>query len=124
MKDMKVRREKFLEASGGAESKVGQLTRDLEGIQERYGNIFQIPSYFGYILRSFSVLEGIGLASDKNYSIANECYPYVARRLLTDDSPETRRALEQLLYGKSGPSAQLSVRRVKQLAAPSATIPS
>ena len=116
VKDMKVRREKFLEASGGAESKVGQLTRDLEGIQERYGNIFQIPSYFGYILRSFSVLEGIGLASDKNYSIANECYPYVARRLLTDDSPETRRALEQLLYGKSGPSAQLSVRRVKQLA--------
>ena len=116
VKDMKVRREKFLEASGGAESKVGQLTRDLEGIQERYGNIFQIPSYFGYILRSFSVLEGIGLASDKNYSIANECYPYVARRLLTDSSPETKRALEQLLYGAQGPKAALSVRRVKQLA--------
>ena len=116
VKDMKVRREKFLEASGGADSKVAQLTRDLEGIQEKYGNIFQIPSYFGYILRSFSVLEGIGLASDKNYSIANECYPYVARRLLTDDTPETRRALEQLLYGKNGPKAQLSVKRVKQLA--------
>ena len=116
VKDMKLRREKFLEASGGAESKVGQLTRDLEGIQERYGNIFQIPSYFGYILRSFSVLEGIGLASDKNYSIANECYPYVARRLLTDPSPETKRALEQLLYGAEGPKAALSVRRVKQLA--------
>ena len=40
----------------------------------------------------------------------------VARRLLTDDAPETRAALEQLLYGKSGPKAQLSVRRVKQLA--------
>lgn len=116
VKDMKVRREKFLEASGGAESKVGKLTRDLEGIQEKYGNIFQIPSYFGYILRSFSVLEGIGLASDKNYSIANECYPYVARRLLTDDSPATKRALEQLLYGAEGPSTRLSVRRVKQLA--------
>ena len=116
VKDMKVRREKFLEASGGAESKVGQLTRDLEGIQEKYGNIFQIPSYFGYILRSFSVLEGIGLASDKSYSIANECYPYVARRLLTDPSPGTKRALEQLLYGAEGPKAALSVRRVKQLA--------
>ena len=56
----------------------------MEGIQG-CRNIFQIPSYFGYILRS-SVLEGIGLASDKNYSIANE-HPYVARRLLTDDSP-------------------------------------
>ena len=63
-----------------------------------------------------SDLEGIGLASDKNYSIANECYPYVARRLLTDDSPETKRALEQLLYGAQGPKAALSVRRVKQLA--------
>ena len=80
VKDMKLRRDKFLEASGGADSKVAQLTRDLEGIQEKYGNIFQIPSYFGYILRSFSVLEGIGLASDKDYSTANECYPYVARR--------------------------------------------
>jgi hypothetical protein len=39
---------------------VAQLTKDLEGISEKYGNIFQIPSYFGYILRSFSVLEGIG----------------------------------------------------------------
>jgi len=116
VKDMKVRREKFLEASGGADSKVAQLTRDLEGIQEKYGNIFQIPSYFGYILRSFSVLEGIGLASDKNYSIANECYPYVARRLLTDRSPDTRAALEQLLYGRDGPRATLSVKRVKQLA--------
>ena len=51
------------------------------------------------------MLEGIGLASDKNYSIANECYPYVARRLLTDPSPETKRALEQLLYGAEGPKA-------------------
>ena len=116
VKDMKARRDAFIEASGGAESKVAQLTRDLEGIQEKYGNIFQIPSYFGYILRSFSVLEGIGLASDKNYSIANECYPYVARRLLTDPSPDTRAALEQLLYGRSGPKSQLSVKRVKQLA--------
>ena len=116
VKDMKKRREAFIEASGGNQSKVAQLTRDLEGIQEKYGNIFQIPSYFGYILRSFSVLEGIGLASDKNYSIANECYPYVARRLLTDSSPDTRAALEQLLYGKSGPKSQLSVKRVKQLA--------
>ena len=30
--------------------------------------------------------------------------------------PQCAAALEQLLYGKSGPKAQLSVRRVKQLA--------
>jgi aarF domain-containing kinase len=115
VKDPKKRRDAFLEAAG-TDSKVAQLTKDLEGVQEKYGNIFQIPAYFGYILRAFSVLEGIGLSSDKNYSIANECYPYVARRLLTDKSPETRKALEQLLYGtENGEHANLSVRRVKQL---------
>lgn len=113
IKDPKVRRERFL-AEAGSDSKVAQLTRDLEGVQEKYGNIFQIPTYFGYILRSFSVLEGIGLASNPKYSIANECYPYVARRLLTDPSPESRRALEQLLYGRDG--TNLSVKRVRQLA--------
>jgi hypothetical protein len=115
VKDPKKRRDAFLEAAG-TDSKVAQLTQDLEGVQEKYGNIFQIPAYFGYILRAFSVLEGIGLSSDKNYSIANECYPYVARRLLTDKSPETRKALEQLLYGtENGEHAMLSVRRVRQL---------
>ncbi|OUS47446.1 ABC1 family-domain-containing protein [Ostreococcus tauri] len=115
VKDPKKRRDAFLEAAG-TDSKVAQLTKDLEGVQEKYGNIFQIPAYFGYILRAFSVLEGIGLTVDKNYSIANECYPYVARRLLTDKSPETRKALEQLLYGKeSGEHAVLSVNRVRQL---------
>ena len=115
VKDPKKRRDAFLEAAG-TDSKVAQLTKDLEGVQEKYGNIFQIPAYFGYILRAFSVLEGIGLSCDKNYSIANECYPYIARRLLTDKSPETRRALEQLLYGKEdGEHATLSVNRVRQL---------
>lgn len=113
VKDPKLRRDRFLEEAG-PDSKVAQLTRDLEGVQEKYGNIFQIPTYFGYILRSFSVLEGIGLASDPSYSIANECYPYVARRLLTDPSPDSRKALEQLLYGREG--STLSVKRVRQLA--------
>ena len=113
VKDPNERRDRFL-AEAGADSKVAQLTKDLEGVQEKYGNIFQIPTYFGYILRSFSVLEGIGLASDPNYSIANECYPYVARRLLTDPSPDSRKALEQLLYGSGG--TNLSVKRVRQLA--------
>jgi predicted unusual protein kinase regulating ubiquinone biosynthesis (AarF/ABC1/UbiB family) len=46
-----------------------------------YGNLFQIPPYFAYILRSFTVLEGIGLASDPNYAIVQECYPTLAQRL-------------------------------------------
>jgi hypothetical protein len=52
----------------------------------------------------------VRLGADKNYSIANECYPYVARRLLTDSSPQTRAALEQLLYGRDGPTAEAFTR--------------
>ena len=39
-----------------------------------------IPSYFGLILRAFSALEGLGLQLDPQYSIVNECFPYLARR--------------------------------------------
>ena len=58
----------------------------------------QIPSYFALILRAFSVIEGIALRVDPQYSIVQECFPYIARRLLTDNHPRTRAALQQLLY--------------------------
>ena len=35
---------------------------------------------------------------DPGYSIVQECFPYIARRLLTDNHPRTRAALQQLLY--------------------------
>ena len=49
--------------------------------------------------RAFATLEGIGLSSDPNYSILSECFPYLAKRLLSDDSPRARGALRTLLYG-------------------------
>ena len=60
---------------------------------------FQIPSYFALILRAFSVIEGIALRVDPSYSIVSECFPYLSRRLLTDNSPRVRAALQQMLYG-------------------------
>ena len=108
-----LRRDAFIEMTGGSNSKVAQLSRDLEATQKAYGNIFTIPSYFAYILRAFSVLEGIGLASDGEYSLAQEAFPFVARRLLTDRSESSRRALFQLLY-KDG--TRMSVEKAKQLA--------
>lgn len=41
-------------------------------------------------VRSLSVLEGIALASDPNYKVLGAAYPWIARRLLTDRSPELR----------------------------------
>lgn len=60
---------------------------------------FQLPPYFVLILRAFSVIEGIALKVDPEYSIINETFPYLSRRLLTDNNEEVRRALRQVLYG-------------------------
>ena len=58
-----------------------------------------IPPYFALILRAFSVIEGTALRVDPDYAIVKETFPYLSRRLLTDDQPRTRAALKQLLYG-------------------------
>merc|ERR1712176_1527665 len=69
------------------------VAAEVQYIQTKYGNIFQIPPYFAYILRAFSVLEGIGLQNDPKYAIVQECYPYIARRLFSDNSPRVKSAL-------------------------------
>lgn len=43
-------------------------------------------------------LQGIALASDREYKVLGAAYPWVARRLLTDTSPELRSTLMALLY--------------------------
>ncbi|EKX41853.1 hypothetical protein GUITHDRAFT_51468, partial [Guillardia theta CCMP2712] len=76
---------------------VGDVARKMEQLQEDDNNYFQIPPWMAYILRTFSVLEGIGLQQDEDYSIAQECYPYLAKRLFSDSSPRAQEALRQML---------------------------
>ena len=72
--------------SGGgvASVNVNDVINRLQDLTAEKGNLFQIPPYFAYIAKSFSVLEGIGLSNDSKYSIVSECLPYVSQRLLTD----------------------------------------
>ena len=48
------------------------------------------------------------MSSNANYSILQECYPYLAKRLLSDDSPRARNALRTLLYGTSNNNSNSS----------------
>ena len=87
---------------GGGEGPGGTaagLTQQIEAMQQQNADVFAIPDYFVYMSRAFATLEGIGLSSDPNYSILKECFPYLAARLLSDDSPRARGALRMLLYG-------------------------
>lgn len=38
------------------------------------------------------MLEGLALTADKSYKLLAKAYPYMAKRLLTDSSPELRSA--------------------------------
>lgn len=59
---------------------------------------FQIPSYFSLVIRSLAVLEGIALSFDPNYKVLSSSYPWIARKVLTDPSPQLRSSLRTLLY--------------------------
>lgn len=87
-------------AGGGGAAKidVNEVSGRLRKLTEERGNFFQIPPYFAYILRAFSVLEGIALINDPNYSILEECLPYIAQRVLTDSSPRSKSALRTFIY--------------------------
>ncbi|CAI7806222.1 unnamed protein product [Closterium sp. NIES-54] len=96
---------------GGARNiNFGQVAEDLSSMAQDY--VFVIPSYFALILRAFGTLEGIGLDRDPSYSTLQECYPYIAKRLLTDDSPRARAVLRDFLYGSG---ERLDVARVEEL---------
>lgn len=92
-------------------SRVGELGDKLEEMSKKYP--LQLPPYFVLILRAFGTLEGLGLSVDANYAIIDDCFPYVARRLLSDDSPRMRAALRSFVYGGSD---RLRVSRVRDIA--------
>lgn len=53
------------------------------------------------MIRAISVLEGIALVGNEDFAIIDEAYPYIAQRLLTDDSPRLRECLRYMIYGRS-----------------------
>lgn len=70
---------------GRMQVNVGKVVEELDGLGKIYP--FQVPPFFALILRAFSVIEGIALGADPDYAIVRECTPYIARRLLSDNSP-------------------------------------
>lgn len=76
---------------------VSDMAGLLEMISKRNRSIFKLPTYMLYVFRAFSTLEGIGLSVNPDYSILNECYPYLAKRLLTDVHPRAQKALRQMM---------------------------
>ncbi|KAJ6822412.1 uncharacterized protein M6B38_389380 [Iris pallida] len=89
-----------LEGGGTKNFNFQELASDLAQITFDYP--FRIPPYFALIIRAIGVLEGIALVGNPEFAIVDEAYPYIAQRLLTDESPRLRSALRYTIYGKSG----------------------
>lgn len=88
-------------AGGGAKSINFQaLAADLAEITFEYP--FKIPPYFALVIRAIGVLEGVALVGNPEFAIIDEAYPYIARRLMTDDSPRLKAALRYMVYGREG----------------------
>merc|ERR1740130_655254 len=98
--EMMQRMEAQLESEG---IDVAGVSNVMEEMSRRNRELFQLPPYMLYVARAFSTLEGIGLGVDEDYSIVQECYPYLARRLFTDRAPRAKTALGAMLGLEGGP---------------------
>lgn len=85
----------------------------MDEMSKRNKDLFSLPPYMLYVSRALCTLEGIGLKINPDYSILQECFPYIARRLMTDDSPRAKNALRAMLVGGG---SVLSPEKLKEVA--------
>ncbi|NEQ95901.1 MAG: AarF/ABC1/UbiB kinase family protein [Cyanothece sp. SIO2G6] len=72
------------------------ITDQLSDLMYEYP--FRVPAYYALIIRSLVTLEGIAIKVDPEFKVLSKAYPYVAKRLLTDEAPELRASLQDLLF--------------------------
>ncbi|MGP1382007.1 MAG: ABC1 kinase family protein [Thainema sp.] len=79
-----------------AELNFKSITDQLSELMYEYP--FRVPAYYALIIRSLVTLEGIAINVDPEFKVLSQAYPYIAKRLLTDPSPELRASLRDLLF--------------------------
>jgi predicted unusual protein kinase regulating ubiquinone biosynthesis (AarF/ABC1/UbiB family) len=79
-----------------AELNFKSITDQLSALMYEYP--FRVPAYYALIIRSLVTLEGIAINVDPNFKVLSKAYPYVAKRLLSDPSPQLRTSLRDLLF--------------------------
>jgi predicted unusual protein kinase regulating ubiquinone biosynthesis (AarF/ABC1/UbiB family) len=79
-----------------AELNFKSITDEFSALMYEYP--FRVPAYYALIIRSLVTLEGIAINVDPEFKVLSKAYPYIARRLLTDPSPQLRSSLQDLLF--------------------------
>jgi len=76
---------------------------------------FSIPPYFAIFGRAIVTLEGVALTGDPDYGIIMESYPFIARKLLSEDRPEIQKALQEVLYSGTSDNGSIKFNRLLAL---------
>ena len=77
-----------------------------------YSYPFRVPSRFALIIRAVVSQEGLALRLDPEFKILKIAYPYIAKKLLTDNSEEILDILLEVVFDKKG---QIQVEKVESL---------
>ena len=70
--------------------------------QLMYDYPFRVPSRFALIIRAVVSQEGLALRLDPEFKIVKIAYPYIAKKLLTDNSDEIVDILLEVIFDKNG----------------------
>ena len=71
-----------------------------------------MPSRFALIIRAVVSQEGLALRLDPEFKILKIAYPYIAKKLLTDNSEEILDILVEVVFDKKG---QIQIEKVESL---------
>ncbi|TVU27799.1 hypothetical protein EJB05_19300 [Eragrostis curvula] len=85
-------------ADGIPEIKFSKVLGKIWSVALKYH--FHMPPYYTLVLRSLASLEGLAVAADETFKTFQAAYPFVVRKLLSNNSPETRRLLNQAIFNK------------------------
>jgi len=77
-----------------------------------YSYPFRVPSRFALIIRAVVSQEGLALRLDPEFKILKIAYPYIAKKLLTDNSEEILDILLEVVFDKKG---QIQIEKVESL---------
>ena len=67
-----------------------------------YSYPFRVPSRFALIIRAVVSQEGLALRLDPEFKILKIAYPYIAKKLLTDNSEEIIQILLEVIFDNEG----------------------
>jgi len=77
-----------------------------------YSYPFRVPSRFALIIRAVVSQEGLALRLDPEFKILKIAYPYIAKKLLTDNSDEILEILLEVVFDNKG---SIQIEKVESL---------